>query len=84
MPYEVTTPVLVEAIEVARAVIRGIQAGELEPREAAQINAAGRLMVAGVRDDVRARLNQARIAAYEAKQIEGSDNKAIERGLPRK
>jgi hypothetical protein len=67
MAYEVKTPVLLESIQAARAVIKGLQDGAMEPKEGTVILGGVKALQGAVREDVRARLAAPRIAAHEAK-----------------
>lgn len=77
MSYEVKTPVLIEAIDVARHIVKGIKDGSLEIKEANALNGAARQMTAAVSADVRARLAAPKIHAHEARLVEQSKQQQI-------
>lgn len=68
--YEVRTPLLLESVEAARAVIRGVQTGEIDVATATRILSGARALQQAVAIDVKARLAAPKIAAQEAKLIE--------------
>lgn len=70
MAYDVKTPMLLEAAQAARDAINGIRNGSMERGDAMVLcGAAGRL-IGVVSADIRARLAEPRIRAYEAQLIE--------------
>ncbi len=70
MTYEVKTPLLIESVEVARAVIRGVQDGSMEMATATRVLSGARILQTAVSSDIRARLADPRIRAQEAKLLE--------------
>ena len=70
MSYEVTTKLLIETVDAAREVIRGVQSGEMEMAAATRVLGAARVMQSAVAIDIRARLADPRIRSQEAKLIE--------------
>jgi hypothetical protein len=70
--YEIKTPLLAESVEAARAVIAGMQTGEMEPAVASRVLSGARVLQAAVATDIKARLAAPKIAAQEAKLIEAA------------
>ncbi len=68
--YEIRTPLLVESVEAARAVIHGVQSGEMEASTATRVLSGARVLQTAVSTDIKARLAAPKIAAQEAKLIE--------------
>jgi hypothetical protein len=77
MSYEVKTPLLLESIEAARAVIRGAQDGSMASSDRKDILGGARTLQSAVAHDIRARLADPRIRAQEAKLIEADQQKQI-------
>jgi hypothetical protein len=65
MPYEVTTPLLLEAADIVRATISDLRAGRLEARDAHHHNMGAQRLINVVGQDVKARLALPRIRVYE-------------------
>jgi hypothetical protein len=80
MSYEVKTPALIEAIDIARDVARQVKGGTMEAKDASILNNAAGKIVSAVSADVRARLAEPKIRAYEAKLIEGDKQRQIPNG----
>jgi hypothetical protein len=80
MSYEVKTPLLIETVEAARAVIAGVQNGAMDGGIATRILAGARVLQAAVAIDLKARLADPRIRAQEAKMIEAE--KQSQQALP--
>ncbi len=72
MAYEVKTPLLLESIEAARAVIKGAQDGSIAAADRRDILGGARTLQSAVSHDIRARLADPRIRAQEAKMIEAA------------
>jgi hypothetical protein len=72
MSYEIKTPLLIESVEAARAVITGVQNGEMEPATAMRILSGARVLQSAVAADIKARLAAPKIAAQEAKLIDAA------------
>ena len=70
MTYEVKTPLLMESVEAARAVISGVQTGAMEAGIATRVLSGARVLQSAVSTDIKARLAAPRIAAQEAKLVE--------------
>lgn len=75
--YEVKTPLLCESVEAARAVIRGVQTGEMEAAAAMRVLSGARVLQTAVSTDIKARLAAPKIAAQEARLIEQSEQQQI-------
>lgn len=73
MAYEVKTPILLETINVARAVIQGAQDGTIIAADRRDMLGGARVIQSAVRDDIRARLADPRVRAQEAKLIEAEN-----------
>lgn len=73
MSYEVRTPLLVESVEAARAVIAGVQTGEMEAQTATRVLSGARVLQSAVSTDIKARLAAPKIAAQEARLIEHAE-----------
>lgn len=78
MSYEVKTPLLCESVDAARAVIRGVQTGEMDAATATRVLSGARVLQTAVSTDVKARQAAPKIAAQEAKMIEGQRQEALE------
>jgi hypothetical protein len=66
MPYEVKTPMLNEAADMAREAYKRVISGRVDPREATVINNSAGMLVKVVATDSVVRLRAPKIAAYEA------------------
>jgi hypothetical protein len=71
MTYEVKTPMLLEAADMARAAFRGVTSGAMDPKEANVANGSADKLIKVVGGDVRARLSAPKIAAFEARAASG-------------
>lgn len=69
--FEITTPALREVTDAFRGVITGRQAGTMERDEARDIVAASNGVVKAIGQELKVRLSMPKIAAIEAKMIEG-------------
>ena len=78
MTYEVKTPLLLESVDAARAVITGVQTGAMEAATATRVLSGARVLQSAVSTDIRARLAGPRIAAQEAKLIQEAEKIALE------
>jgi hypothetical protein len=74
--YEVKTPLLVESVDAARAVIRGVQTGEMEAATATRVLSGARVLQSAVSTDIKARIAAPKIAAQEAKLVEETSGTA--------
>lgn len=81
MSYEVKTPALARVIEAAFDAVDGIKDGTLEKGEAMALSSQLSRVNTAVATDVKARLAAPKIAAYEAKNIEGSVSGRTSRAL---
>ena len=70
--FEITTPLLAEAADAFRNVIVGCTDGTMEKDDARNITAAGNGVVRAVGTELKVRLAMPKIAASEAKMIEGA------------
>jgi hypothetical protein len=77
MPFEVKTPALIEAIELARAAAEGVQTGRMERGDATVLNTAAGRMINAVGNEIKARLAAPKIAAQEAKLVEGEQARRL-------
>lgn len=77
MSYEVKTPLLCESVEAARAVIRGVQTGEMEAATATRVLSGARVLQTAVSTDIKARIAAPRIAAQEARMIEQAEQQTL-------
>lgn len=77
MAYDIQTPLLLESVDAARAVIRGVQTGEMEVATATRVLSGARVLQAAVVADIKARLAAPRIAAQEAKLIDAAGPERI-------
>lgn len=75
--FEIQTPALREATDAFRGVIAGRQSGTMEKDEARDITAAGNGVVKAIGQELKVRLAMPKIAAMEAKMIEGEAQKSI-------
>lgn len=74
MSYVIKTPLLAESVDVIRRAIAGLESGAIEPRPAGQMISGARAFQTAISTDIKARLAAPRIAAQEARLIEGSED----------
>ena len=77
MSYEVKTPLVMEAVDAARAAVVGIQAGTLEARAAGVVLGGARVYLSAVNTDIKARIAEPKILAAEAKLVGESKPRKI-------
>lgn len=77
MSYEIRTPLLIESVEAARAVITGVQTGQMEAATATRVLSGARVLQTAVSTDIKARLAAPKIAAQEAKLIEQAEQQKL-------
>lgn len=65
MTFEVTTPILNEAVDMARAAYKGVTEGSLDTKDATVVNTSASRLIQAVSTEVRARLAAPKIRSYE-------------------
>ncbi len=73
------TPALARVVSEAFGAIDALKAGEIERGDAMALSSHLGRVTTAVATDVKARLAAPRIAAYEAKLVDGDSHAAIER-----
>lgn len=71
--FEITTPALKTVSDALLGVIDGRKVGTMEKEEARDIVAAGNGVIRAVGQELKVRLAMPKLAAMEAKMIEGSE-----------